>query len=131
MDGKRRILSHRLSFRGTLFGKNGVQTFIYPPFLVANFPGLVYTLYKHLFERVGHMQSQIAKWGNSLGIRIPKSIIEKVGFTEGTPVILEIVDEAIVIRKKKYDLKALLSQVTSENLHAEIDTGYSLGRETW
>ncbi|MDK2888871.1 antitoxin MazE [Desulfofundulus australicus DSM 11792] len=77
------------------------------------------------------MQSQIAKWGNSLGIRIPKSIIEKVGFTEGTPVILEIVDEAIVIRKKKYDLKALLSQVTSENLHAEIDTGYSLGRETW
>ncbi|MGB9825411.1 MAG: AbrB/MazE/SpoVT family DNA-binding domain-containing protein, partial [Desulfofundulus sp.] len=80
---------------------------------------------------VGHMQSQIAKWGNSLGIRIPKSITEKVGFTEGTPVILEIVDDTIVIRKKKYDLNTLLSQVTSENLHAEIDTGHPVGREAW
>ncbi|SHJ46083.1 AbrB/MazE/SpoVT family DNA-binding domain-containing protein [Desulfofundulus thermosubterraneus] len=77
------------------------------------------------------MQSQIAKWGNSLGICIPKSIIEKVGFTEGTPVILEIVDDTIVIRKKKYDLNTLLSQVTSENLHTEIDTGHSVGREAW
>ncbi|MCL6634970.1 MAG: AbrB/MazE/SpoVT family DNA-binding domain-containing protein [Peptococcaceae bacterium] len=77
------------------------------------------------------MQMQVARWGNSLGIRIPKSIVEKVGFTEGTPVILEIVDNTIVIRKKTYDLKKLLSQVTLQNLHAETDTGHPVGREVW
>lgn len=77
------------------------------------------------------MQTQIAKWGNSLGIRIPKWMAEKAGFSEGVPVILEVEKDAIVIRKKSYDLESLLSQVTPHNLHAEISAGYPAGREVW
>ncbi len=77
------------------------------------------------------MQTQIAKWGNSLSVRIPKSIAEKVGLVEGTPVVLEIENDVIVIRRKKYNLEMLLSQVTSQNLHGEIDIGHPVGRELW
>jgi antitoxin MazE len=56
---------------------------------------------------------------------------EKAGFSEGISVVLEVEKDAIVIRKKVYDLESLLSQVTPHNLHAEIDTGRPVGREVW
>lgn len=77
------------------------------------------------------MQIQITKWGNSLGIRIPKWAAEKAGLAEGIPVVLEIVNDTIIIRKKKYDLETLLSQITSQNIHSEVDTGCPVGKELW
>lgn len=35
--------------------------------------------------------------GNSLGIRIPKVIINQLGFNEETPLRIEIVDEGLLI----------------------------------
>lgn len=77
------------------------------------------------------MQSHVAKWGNSLGIRIPKSLAEKIGLTEGTPVDFKVDNDAIIIRRKSYSLEMLLSQVTPQNMHSEINTGYPVGREVW
>jgi len=77
------------------------------------------------------MQTQIAKWGNSLGIRIPKWMAEKAGLAEGIPVVLEVEQEAIIIRKKTYTLEALLSRVTPDNLHTETETGRPEGKEIW
>jgi antitoxin MazE len=73
------------------------------------------------------MQTHIAKWENSLGVRIPKWMAEKAGLTEGIPIILEAEKDIIVIRKKVYDLETLLSQVTPHNIHVEIE--YSSGRK--
>ncbi|HHU86816.1 MAG: AbrB/MazE/SpoVT family DNA-binding domain-containing protein [Pelotomaculaceae bacterium] len=77
------------------------------------------------------MQTQIAKWGNSLGIRIPKWMAEKAGLAEGIPVVLEVEQDAIIIRKKVYALETLLSRVTPSNLHTETETGRPVGKETW
>ena len=77
------------------------------------------------------MESQVTKWGNSLGVRIPKSLAERVGLTEGTPIIFEADEDAIVIRRKRHSLEALLAQVTRENLHGEVNTGRPVGREVW
>ena len=77
------------------------------------------------------MESQVTKWGNSLGVRIPRPLAERAGITEGTPIVLEIAEDAIVIRRKRYSLEALLAQVTPENLHGEVDTGHPVGREAW
>jgi len=30
-----------------------------------------------------------------------------------------------------FSLKQLLAQVTEENLHGEVDTGYTTGKEAW
>jgi len=73
----------------------------------------------------------IQKWGNSLGIRIPKAMAVKVGLKEGSEVDLDIEDGHIVIKPKSNTLDAMLEQITLENLHAEIPTGKPEGRESW
>ncbi len=77
------------------------------------------------------MPQTIVKWGNSLGLRIPQSIAEQIKLSEGSQVVLEIVDGNLVIKPKrtKYSLDALLEDITQENLHGETDTGRSVGNE--
>ncbi|TVX98378.1 AbrB/MazE/SpoVT family DNA-binding domain-containing protein [Paenibacillus cremeus] len=74
---------------------------------------------------------QIQKWGNSLGIRIPKTLAMKVGLEEGSEVDLGIEDGHLVIKSKSKTLDELLSQITQDNLHTEIQTGDPQGREVW
>ena len=78
------------------------------------------------------MACKIQKWGNSLGIRIPKSIIEKTNLAENDDLIIEKQDGKIIIfpAKKKLLLKDLVNQVTSSNLHQEDDFK-SEGNEVW
>lgn len=78
------------------------------------------------------MTAKIQKWGNSLGIRIPKSIIEKANLNENSEVEIENKDGAIIIfpRKKKLSLDKLLSEITKDNLHNEIDDEIE-GNEVW
>lgn len=78
------------------------------------------------------MTAKIQKWGNSLGIRIPKSIIEKANLNENSEVEIENKDGAIIIfpRQKKLSLDKLLSEITKNNLHKESDDEVE-GREVW
>ena len=78
------------------------------------------------------MSAKLQKWGNSLGIRIPKAIIEKVNLEENDEVIIEQQDGKIVIFpvKRKPSLIELMTKVTSENLHSEDDFK-SEGNEVW
>ncbi len=72
------------------------------------------------------------KWGNSLGIRIPKEAADKIGISQGSEIQLYVTENEITLRpkriKKKYTLEELLSQITPENQHQEIDFGTE-GRE--
>ncbi|MFD2334549.1 AbrB/MazE/SpoVT family DNA-binding domain-containing protein [Cohnella sp. GCM10020058] len=74
---------------------------------------------------------QVQKWGNSLGIRIPKSLAMKVGIEEGTEIDLDIEEGHLVIKPKSEKLDELLSQITPDNVHSEIPTGKPQGREAW
>jgi antitoxin MazE len=77
------------------------------------------------------MQSHVSKWGNSLGVRLPRSMAETLGIHEGDPIELHINHDHISIHKKVYHLESLLKQVSKENLHKEIDTGLAKGHEIW
>lgn len=72
----------------------------------------------------------LSKWGNSLGIRIPQSIVKDIGLAANEPVELLLEGDHILIHKV-YRLDSLLAQITSENIHTEIDTGSSAGGEAW
>ncbi|MBE9915792.1 AbrB/MazE/SpoVT family DNA-binding domain-containing protein [Paenibacillus donghaensis] len=74
---------------------------------------------------------QVQKWGNSLGIRIPKSLALKVGIKEGSEVDLDVEDGHLVIKPKSATLDELLAQVTPKNLHKEVSTGEPQGQESW
>jgi antitoxin MazE len=78
------------------------------------------------------MATKIQKWGNSLGVRIPKALAEQLGLGVGSTVDLTVRSGALVLRPRrveKLSLADLLSQVTPENRHGEIDTGGAVGRE--
>ena len=80
------------------------------------------------------MRSRVQKWGNSLALRIPKSFATEVGLHRETSVEISLADGKLIIApvaKPKLTLKQLLSKVTKENLHHEVDTGPAIGNETW
>lgn len=78
------------------------------------------------------MSVKIQKWGNSLGVRIPKAVIEKANLSEHSEVEVESKNGTIVIfpAKKKYSLELLLDQITKSNLHSEGDSKTE-GNEVW
>lgn len=79
------------------------------------------------------MTNIINQWGNSLGVRIPQPIANKVGLTAGMEVAIELVNNTVVISpiKKKYQLTELLAGVTPELIGGEYDWDESVGTETW
>jgi antitoxin MazE len=80
------------------------------------------------------MQTKVQKWGNSIGLRIPKLFAKEIAIEEGSAVDLSVANGQLVIRplrQERFELRALLAEVSDENLHAEISTGEPQGRESW
>jgi len=80
------------------------------------------------------MKTRVQKWGNSLALRIPKSFADEVGFQKETAVEVSVSDGKLVITpvvKPELSLKQLLTKVTKENLHHEVNTGAAVGNEIW
>ena len=76
---------------------------------------------------------QIAKWGNSLGLRLPKSVAREVHVDEGDTVEVSVDNGAIVIRpgRRRYSLDELVGGITKHNRHRETDWGAPAGHESW
>ena len=80
------------------------------------------------------MVTRIQKWGNSLGVRIPKSFAEEARVGVGSPVDLSVEKGHLIVRRvpaPSYRLRDLLARVTRKNLHEEITWGDPVGREVW
>jgi len=78
------------------------------------------------------METKIKKWGNSLGIRIPNTIVKELSLKDGSTVEISEDVNRIVIKPKRSDaLNIILNQVTSENIHEEIDFAEPRGKEIW
>jgi antitoxin MazE len=79
------------------------------------------------------MTTQIARWGNSLGLRLPKAVAQAAKIDEGDQVDVTVRNGAIVIRpsRRSYSLDALVSQITPKNRHDESDWGTPVGGEMW
>ncbi len=79
------------------------------------------------------MITQLAKWGNSVALRIPSAYARDLNVSERCNVDVTIVSGALVVRPvevdQKYDLSELVSGITEENLHDEIGTGNAVGGE--
>ena len=75
----------------------------------------------------------VAKWGNSLAIRIPQNIGDRIDLKEGTAILIDAIDDKIIIthKKLKYTLKKLLSRVNSEDFEGEYDWEQPVGEEVW
>jgi antitoxin MazE len=79
------------------------------------------------------MTIKIARWGNSLGIRIPKQIADQAQLSEGDEIEISREENRLILtpQKMKYSLEELLDGMTDEHLHPEVDWGESVGTEQW
>jgi antitoxin MazE len=80
------------------------------------------------------MAATVAKWGNSLAVRIPQNLAKEIQLAEGAEIDISVVDGTLVIKprsRKRYSLEELIQGITPENLHAEIDSGIAVGNEVW
>ena len=79
-------------------------------------------------------KTQLAKWGNSLAVRIPKTVVGTARLREGDELTLAVgKDGAIVMRpaRRTYQLDELVSKITARNRHDETDWGPQVGKEAW
>lgn len=77
--------------------------------------------------------TQIARWGNSLGLRLPKSVAREARLDEGDTVDVSVDSGTIVIRatRPQYVLDELVGRITPRNRHSESDWGTPAGHEVW
>lgn len=78
--------------------------------------------------------TQIAKWGNSLALRIPQSVLKRAGLSEGDAVELNVAEDGSIVlrsRKPKYSLQQLVEKISPKNRHEESDWGPAQGKESW
>ncbi len=79
-------------------------------------------------------QTQVAKWGNSLAVRIPHATAREAGLAEGDRLSIVLAgDGAIVLRstRRKYSLDQLVAGITTRNRHRETSWGPPRGKEFW
>ena len=82
------------------------------------------------------MTTNIVKWGNSQGIRLPKYLLDSVQLTDNDTVELVTENNNIVIKKaeKKYVHKTFeerMAGFNGEYTAEEWDTGRPVGNEVW
>lgn len=80
------------------------------------------------------MELRLQKWGNSIGIRIPSSILKSLNLKVSDTIELNQVDDKLVISKskqKKISLDERFKKYSGENLSKEFVWDDSRGNEIW
>src|ERR1700733_7397297 len=60
------------------------------------------------------MAVPLQKWGNSVGVRLPKPMLEQVGLKEGAQVDVLVEGDHLVIRRERSKLADMLAQCRPE-----------------
>ena len=79
------------------------------------------------------MQARIQRWGNSLALRLPKSVAQQIDVSEGDGVELQVSRGGLLVRpaRRKYLLSELVEGITKANRHNESDWGNRAVEEAW
>jgi antitoxin MazE len=79
-------------------------------------------------------KTQLARWGNSMAVRIPKPVADAAKLRTGDDLEWAVDGPgAVRIRKskKKLTLEELVQGISAENIHSETDWGEPVGSELW
>ena len=79
------------------------------------------------------MTVKIQKWGNSQGIRIPKNVLDELGWKENEKLNIKVSNGTLVIERanlfKRKNIYELFAGNDGEYESIEIDWGHSSGKE--
>lgn len=79
------------------------------------------------------MKSRIQKWGNSLAVRLPKSIAEQKSLREGSGISVILKNNQIVLEPEaeEFSLTSMLKEINPDNIHSETEWSEAQGNEVW
>lgn len=80
------------------------------------------------------MAITLHRWGNSVGLRVPKPMLEQLGLAEGSEVEVKVEGDRLVIerhRPKRLSLQDVLKGFAPDNQPGEVDWGPPVGKEAW
>ncbi len=80
------------------------------------------------------MEAKIQKWGNSVGIRIPSSILKSLNIKTNDILNIEQEEDKIIIsipKKKKISLEERFKNYRGENLSKDFSWDDPMGEEIW
>ena len=92
----------------------------------------MYIRYIHINKEEYSMeQVTVRPWGNSQGIRMPKTILDKLNIHSSDTLQIEVVDETIVLRKtfKHKTFEERLAEYDGEISVCDFEWGEPVGRE--
>ena len=77
------------------------------------------------------MQVLLSKWGNSLGLRLPKALTAEIGMAEGQRVEVRAEGGRIIVEpvRKPLTMEQMMENVTPEAMREAWDWGDDVGRE--
>jgi|HubBroStandDraft_6_1064221.scaffolds.fasta_scaffold3786936_1 antitoxin MazE len=77
------------------------------------------------------MQVLLSKWGNSLGLRLPKALTSEIGVSDGQKVEVRAEGGRIIVEpvRKTLTLEQMMENVTPEAMREAWDWGDDVGRE--
>jgi antitoxin MazE len=76
---------------------------------------------------------KIAKWGNSLAVRIPREAAERAGLREGDSVAVTASAGKVTLARRTQEIRIedLVKQMTPENQPELVNWGPPVGKEFW
>ena len=82
------------------------------------------------------MKTSITKWGNSQGVRLPKSLLNSVSLSDSDIVEITAENNRIIIKKaeekrKHKSIQERFKHFSGEYEPIEIDWGDPVGEEIW
>ncbi len=80
------------------------------------------------------MSVVLHRWGNSVGLRVPKPMLTRLGLEAGSRVELEVDGDRLVVvpvKKPRMSMAELLEGFTPGEGPGEMDWGQPAGREVW
>ncbi len=77
------------------------------------------------------MRVVVSKWGNSLGLRLPKALTAEIGVSDGQKVDVRAENGRIIVEpvRKPFTLEQMMGNVTPEAMREAWDWGDDVGRE--
>jgi antitoxin MazE len=79
------------------------------------------------------IRAQLVRWGNSLAVRIPKTVLDQASLREGEELEIGVEGGRISLQPARHrpTLKSLIAGITPGNVHGEQDWGKPAGKEPW
>lgn len=79
------------------------------------------------------MDTTLQKWGNSLGIRIPKPVLDSLHWGGDDSLSLRVEGEKLILERKdkRKTIQELFDGFEGEYTPEEVDWGEPAGKEVW